>query len=88
MAVGIKDTMELLVFVEEGIKKATEASADGNISLKEALSAVPGLLPKAKDAFMGVQNIQSEIQDLDSAEISQVIDKCLSIVSLLIGIKF
>ena len=84
---GIKETMELLNFVEVGLKKALEASADGTITFKEAIAAVPDLFPKAKDAFMGVQQIKLEIAELDSAEISQLLDKSMSIVGLLVGVK-
>ena len=76
---GIKETLEVLVFVEAGLQEALKASADGNISLIEAIRAVPGLLPKARDAFVGIQAVKQELAELDSEEVKVLLDKVLVI---------
>lgn len=83
----IKETLEVLVFVEAGLKKALEAASDGKISLVEAIKAVPELLPKVRDAFIGIQKVKLELADLDSEEVKVLLDKCLVIFSLIFDVS-
>ena len=78
----IKETLELL----EGVKLIAVTGgavfADGKVNLADIpkLGALVKNFSTLKEAFAGVEELKTEITDLDAAEVSQIAAKAMEIV--------
>lgn len=70
---GIKETKELVKFGLVLGKALAEALADGKVDLTDALKFLP-VLRELKDAVEGIDQVPTELKDLDDAEKKELLE--------------
>ncbi len=80
MSVGIKESVELLTFVRDGLKALKLALKDNKLGFND-LIFVWELKDKATAAFTGLQALTSEVSDYDTAELKTVLGLVAEVVA-------
>lgn len=87
--IGIHETSELLDFLTLAVEEIGKyRSDDGKISVIEWAQAAMKLAPKTLGAFTGLEQVDDEVKDLDSAETKALAAKGLALgqaVATLLG---
>lgn len=76
---GIQETKDVLDFINGLTTDLATAKADGSITTREYIRVAISNGPPAVRAFVGMDQIVSEIKDLDKEELQSLIDELMNI---------
>ena len=79
----LKETLEVLEAVDALANAIVAAKADGKVDWKD-IPKLAHVLSAGKKALDGSSNIKIELADLDENEITEIIDKAFTSISLLV----
>lgn len=78
---GIADTMDMIAFLQSMADKMLLAkNDDGEIKTSEIIAALMTSSPQALSAFVGYDNIDNELADLDHDEQQKVLAASVKVV--------
>lgn len=69
MAVGIKETVDVLALVKILGEKFEQVAADGKVTVAEVLAELVGSVGPLMAAIDGVANVPEELKDLTAEEV-------------------
>jgi len=85
MAVGIKETKEVLVALDAAVGLVVDASKDGQISIADGFKFLQ-LLPSLRTALDGAGLVKGELQDLDEGEVRELADLSLGVCTKILKV--
>jgi len=79
---GIKETLEILEFLEEAASKGIEVTKDGVQPMSDLTSVLSDsdLRQKFMTAFSGVKDVPEEVEDLQPEEIRELVHAATDVV--------